>query len=121
MCLGTTRNDAGSAANFIRCDYDYVIAFMEAVLTFSGPAGFVFPSDVVNNNNERSGNNAQEEIDSSSNKNDKYMSAKPKHEDVSQWNDDYVYHIGDGTRGANDLQQNESTKFAGTNNRSKLS
>ncbi|AIN96368.1 hypothetical protein LPMP_120400 [Leishmania panamensis] len=39
MCLGTTRKDAGSAKNFIRCDYDYVTAFTEAVLTYSAPAG----------------------------------------------------------------------------------
>ncbi|KAG5505577.1 hypothetical protein JIQ42_08343 [Leishmania sp. Namibia] len=39
VCLGTTRKDAGSAKNFIRCDYDYVIAFTEAVLTYSAPAG----------------------------------------------------------------------------------
>lgn len=60
MCLGTTRHDAGSAANFIRCDYDYVIAFIEAVITFSGPAGFALPSDISNsnNNNKRNENNA---------------------------------------------------------------
>ncbi|KPA75785.1 hypothetical protein ABB37_08312 [Leptomonas pyrrhocoris] len=39
MCLGTTRKDAGSAAQFTRCDYDYVMAFTEAVLTYSAPAG----------------------------------------------------------------------------------
>ncbi|KAG5484476.1 hypothetical protein LSCM1_07846 [Leishmania martiniquensis] len=39
MCLGTTRKDAGSAKNFIRCDYDYALAFTEAVLTYSAPAG----------------------------------------------------------------------------------
>ncbi|GET86776.1 hypothetical protein, conserved [Leishmania tarentolae] len=39
MCLGTTRKDAGSAKNFMRCDYDYVMAFTEAVLTYSAPAG----------------------------------------------------------------------------------
>nr|CCC91817.1 conserved hypothetical protein [Trypanosoma congolense IL3000] len=36
MCLGTTRRDAGSAANFMRCDYDYVVAFAQAVQVFSG-------------------------------------------------------------------------------------
>lgn len=39
MCLGTTRKDAGSAEQFVRVDYDYVIAFTEAVLAFSAPAG----------------------------------------------------------------------------------
>ncbi|CBZ24630.1 conserved hypothetical protein [Leishmania mexicana MHOM/GT/2001/U1103] len=39
MCLGTTRKDAGSAKSFTRCDYDYVMAFTEAVLTYSAPAG----------------------------------------------------------------------------------
>lgn len=36
MCLGTTRRDAGSAAAFVRCDYDYVVAFAEALKTFGG-------------------------------------------------------------------------------------
>ncbi|AAZ12838.1 hypothetical protein, conserved [Trypanosoma brucei brucei TREU927] len=36
MCLGTTRRDAGSATKFKRCDYDYVVAFAEAVKRFSG-------------------------------------------------------------------------------------
>ncbi|RNF02303.1 hypothetical protein TraAM80_06489 [Trypanosoma rangeli] len=36
MCLGTTRRDAGSAAAFARCDYDYVVAFAEALREFSG-------------------------------------------------------------------------------------
>ncbi|AYU76950.1 hypothetical protein, conserved [Leishmania donovani] len=39
MCLGTTRKDAGSAKSFTRCDYDYVMAFTEAVLAYSAPAG----------------------------------------------------------------------------------
>ncbi|KAK7202249.1 hypothetical protein NESM_000295800 [Novymonas esmeraldas] len=39
MCLGTTRKDAGSADKFTRCDYDYVMAFTEAVLAYSAPAG----------------------------------------------------------------------------------
>ncbi|ESS69517.1 hypothetical protein TCDM_01800 [Trypanosoma cruzi Dm28c] len=36
MCLGTTRRDAGSALAFERCDYDYVVAFAEALREFSG-------------------------------------------------------------------------------------
>lgn len=36
MCLGTTRHDAGSAAAFVHCDYDYTVAFAWAVKTFSG-------------------------------------------------------------------------------------
>ncbi|KAG5509839.1 hypothetical protein JKF63_07484 [Porcisia hertigi] len=39
MCLGTTRKDAGSAEGFMRCDYDYVMAFTEALLMYSAPAG----------------------------------------------------------------------------------
>lgn len=39
MCLGTTRGDAGSAKAFYRCDIDYTIAFTEAVLRYSAPAG----------------------------------------------------------------------------------
>lgn len=39
MALGTTRSDAGSDDSFIRCDYDYVIAFTEAVLHYSAPGG----------------------------------------------------------------------------------
>ncbi|RNF14584.1 uncharacterized protein Tco025E_05772 [Trypanosoma conorhini] len=37
MCLGTTRRDAGSGAAFERCDYDYVVAFAEALREYSGP------------------------------------------------------------------------------------
>lgn len=47
MCLGTTRNDAGSSKKFVRCDYDYVIAFTEAVMTFSAPAGLAPASAFV--------------------------------------------------------------------------
>ncbi|ORC86629.1 uncharacterized protein TM35_000272190 [Trypanosoma theileri] len=36
MCLGTTRRDAGSAAAFERCDYEYVVNFAEALEVFSG-------------------------------------------------------------------------------------
>ncbi|KEG11585.1 hypothetical protein DQ04_02461000 [Trypanosoma grayi] len=36
MCLGTTRHDAGSAAAFEHCDYDYVVNFAKAVRAFSG-------------------------------------------------------------------------------------
>ncbi|KAH9599992.1 hypothetical protein LSM04_006490 [Trypanosoma melophagium] len=36
MCLGTTRRDAGSAAAFVRCDFEYVVNFAEALQVFSG-------------------------------------------------------------------------------------
>uniref|UniRef100_A0A0A9X9L5 Oxidoreductase HTATIP2 n=1 Tax=Lygus hesperus TaxID=30085 RepID=A0A0A9X9L5_LYGHE len=45
MCMGTTRSDAGSARQFIRCDYDYALAFVEAVMTFSAPVGLTMPFD----------------------------------------------------------------------------
>lgn len=35
ICLGTTRSDAGGAEEFQRCDYTYVVTFIEALLYFS--------------------------------------------------------------------------------------
>lgn len=35
MCLGTTRKDAGSGEAFRRCDFDYVVAFGQAVKSHS--------------------------------------------------------------------------------------
>lgn len=40
ICLGTTRKQAGSKENFIRCDFSYALAFLEALLCFSAPAGW---------------------------------------------------------------------------------
>lgn len=45
ICLGTTKSDAGSMQKFVRCDYTYVLAFTEAILCFSGAAGWDVTGD----------------------------------------------------------------------------
>eukprot|EP00796_Vickermania_ingenoplastis_P012145 gene12145-8362_t len=45
LCMGTTKKDAGGMQNFIRCDYTYMIALVEALLCFSGGAGWDVTGD----------------------------------------------------------------------------
>lgn len=55
ICLGTTKKDAGGMKQFRRCDYSYVLAFTEALLCFSGPAGWDGTGDRTAHSKEKDG------------------------------------------------------------------